>query len=88
MAITLQIPPDIEEHLRSRLVDLDQAAKEAMAVELYRQGKLTHYELSRLLDLSRYETDGVLKRHNVTEDLPTVEELRRELADSSLREQE
>ena len=33
------------------------------------------------LSLNRHETDGVLKRHGVTEDLLSVEEFRRE-ADS------
>ena len=79
MAISFQLPPELEDHLRRRLGDLNQAAKEAMAVELYRQAKLTHYEFSQVLGLSRLETDELLKQHNVTEDLPSVEELRREL---------
>ena len=79
MAITFQIPPDLEHELRSRLGDLDKAAREAMAVELYRQAKLSHFELSQALGLSRLQTDAVLKRHHVTEDLPSVEELRQEL---------
>ena len=79
MAISFQLPADVEDQLRTRFGDLNGAAKEAMAVELYREGKLTHYELSRVLGLSRFQTDDVLKRHNVTEDLPSVEELRQEL---------
>ena len=79
MAISFQLPADVEDQLRTRLGDLNGAAKEAMVVELYREGKLTHYELSRVLGLSRFQTDDVLKRHKVTEDLPSVEELRQEL---------
>ena len=52
---------------------------EAAAVELYRQGKVTHYQLSQRLGLSRDETDGVLKEHHVTEDSPTLAEMHAEL---------
>ena len=75
MAIRFEIPCEIELMLRQELEDLDQAAKEAALVELYRQEKLTHHELSSALGLDRFETDAVLKRHNVTEDLPTPDEL-------------
>ncbi len=84
MAVTIQLPADVEERLRSENPDLDAEAKEAMLVELYRQDKLSHYELSQALSLDRFETDGVLKRHNVTEDLPTAEE--HEVALARLRE--
>lgn len=79
MAIHFQIPPDLERNLRNRLGNLDETAKEAMAVELYRQHKLTHLELSQVLGFSRLETESVLKQHDVTEDLLTVEELRQDL---------
>jgi hypothetical protein len=79
MAVTFQLPGDIEQSLRRELGDLDQAAKEAALVELYRQDKLTHFELSQSLGIERFETDAVLKRHGVTEDLPTAEELAEEL---------
>lgn len=75
MAITIDLPRPIEEKLSSDLGDLASAAKEAILVELYRQGKLTHHELSEALGLSRFEADAVLKRHSVTEDLLTPEEL-------------
>jgi predicted HTH domain antitoxin len=75
MAVTIQLPADVEERLRSESPDLDAEAKEAMLIELYRQDKVSHYELSQALGLDRFETDGVLKKHNVTEDLPTVDEI-------------
>jgi hypothetical protein len=74
MAVTFQLPADVEQRLRAETPDLDAEAKEAMLIELYRQDKLSHFELSQALGLDRFETDGVLKKHNVTEDLPTVEE--------------
>lgn len=75
MAVTVELPADVEKRLRAESPDLEADAKEAMLVELYRQAKLSHYELSLALGLDRFETDGVLKKHNVTEDLPTAEEI-------------
>ena len=81
MAITFQLPADVEQSLRKEFADLDQIAKEAALVELYRQTKLTHHQLALALGLSRFETDAVLKRHNVTEDLITADELERQVQD-------
>jgi len=74
MAVTFDLPTDIEQNLRHVLGDLDGAAKEAALVELYRQDTLTQHELSIALGLTRLETEAVLKKHNVTEDLATAEE--------------
>lgn len=79
MAITIQLPAEVERKLRADSTDLDAEAKEALLVELYRQEKLTRYELSQALGLNRFETDGVLKKHVVTDDLPTREELEQDL---------
>ena len=49
-------------------------ATQALLVSLYRQGKLSHFVLARVLGLDRFETDDVLRKHNVTEDLGTVED--------------
>jgi Uncharacterised protein family (UPF0175) len=75
MAVTIQLPGDVEERLRRQTPNLDDEAKEAMLVEMYRQDMLTHHELSRALELDRFETDAILKKHRVTEDLPTDQEL-------------
>ncbi len=74
MSVTFDLPKSIEQSLRRELGNLDQAAKEAALVELYRQDKLTHHELSQALGLERLETEAVLKKHNVAEDLPTNEQ--------------
>jgi predicted HTH domain antitoxin len=79
MAVTIQLPADVEERLRAESSDLDAEAKEAMLIELYRQDKLSHFELAQTLGLDRFETDGVLKKHNVTVDLPTDIEIERGL---------
>jgi hypothetical protein len=80
MTVSFQLPSTIEEQLRRRLVDLDQVAKEAALVELYRQAKLTHHELATSLGLDRFETEAILRRHGVTEDCVTLEELDSQLA--------
>jgi predicted HTH domain antitoxin len=75
MAITFELPQELERDLRRSLGDLDHAAKEATLVELYRRDQITAHELSRALGLSRLATEALLKKHNVTEDLPTTAEL-------------
>ena len=74
MTVSFQLPSTIEEQLRRQLVDLDQVAKEAALVELYRQEKLTHHELATALGLDRFETEALLQRYRVTEDCMTLEE--------------
>ena len=74
MAVTFDLPFDIEQDLRHQFGDLGHVAKEAMLVELYRQNKISHHQLSTALGLDRFQTESLLKKHNVTEDLPTDEE--------------
>ena len=80
MTIKIELPRSIEAKLRAELGDLAVAGKEAMLVELYRAGKISHGELAEGLELSRYETDAVLKRHNVIEDLLSGQELAEQVA--------
>lgn len=75
MSISFEIPQEIEQQLRANGANLDEEAKEAYLVELYRKEKITHHQLSQALSLSRYETDGILKRHGVELEL-TLEEFR------------
>ncbi len=63
MPIVIDLPMDLEADLRKRLGDLDAAAKEAFAVEMYRQRRLTHAQLSKLLGVSRFGADDILKSH-------------------------
>ena len=74
MAVTFQLPKDVEQRLRARHPNLESEAKESFLVDLYRRGELTHFALSEALGLDRFETEDVLHKHNVTEDLGTVEE--------------
>ena len=74
MAVSFQLPRDLEHELRDGGADLDGEAKEALLVSLYRRGKLSHTALATALGLDRFETEDVLRKHNVTEDLGTVDE--------------
>ena len=75
MAISFELPVAIEEQLRRDHADLDVVAKEAALIELYRQGRITQHQLGLSLDKSRFEVEELLKRHKVTEDLDTAEQV-------------
>ncbi len=73
--VTLDYPPDLEEKLLRETPNLNADVKEAYALELFRRGKLSHCELSRILGLDRFATDAFLKRHKVFEGSPTMDDL-------------
>jgi Uncharacterised protein family (UPF0175) len=75
VSIRFDLPASVEDQLRRELADLGVVAKEAALVELYRQERITHHQLGLSLGLERHETNGLLKRHKVVEDLPRAEEL-------------
>jgi predicted HTH domain antitoxin len=75
MAVTFDLPADIEKELRQKVSNLEGQAKEALAIQCFRQGALTHLELSKILGLDRFETDALLSRHGVTEGTLTSEDL-------------
>ncbi|MBI5094526.1 MAG: UPF0175 family protein [Candidatus Hydrogenedentes bacterium] len=73
--VTLSLPPDLEERLRREITNLDADVREAYAVELFRRGSLSHYELASILGLDRMEMDAYLKRHHVLEGSLTMADL-------------
>jgi predicted HTH domain antitoxin len=75
MAITFQFPVELEKRIRAEGIDLDAEAREASALELFRRGRLSHFELSQVLGLDRFETDAYLNNHNVVEQTLTTEDL-------------
>jgi hypothetical protein len=83
MTISFELPRDIEEQVRMNGADLNREAFELFVVELFRQDRITHHQLTEALGLSRLETDGVLKRHKISSG-PTLEEIRAEIG--SLRD--
>ena len=86
MAVTFELPREIEKSLREQVRDLDQAAKEAFLVELYRQHKLRQDQLAEALGISWYESEGVLKRHEVFHEISVEDVVRESEAIRKLRE--
>lgn len=76
--MSFQLPGDLERDLRDNLHDLDREAKEAFLIALYRRGKISHAALSSALGIDRVETEEVLRRNGVTEDLGSVEDYLRD----------
>ena len=83
MNISFELPQDIDEQIRTEGADLNGEARAAYLVELYRQERITHHQLAEALGLGRLETDGLLKRYEVSPG-PALEELRAEIG--SLRD--
>ena len=66
MQITVTLPDDLAAPLLPPGQEPARAALEAIALEAYRQRRITGYQLRTLLDIpSRYELDGFLKQHEV-----------------------
>lgn len=75
MPVTFDLPTDLEQELRQKVSNLDRQAKEAFAIQLFREGVLNHFQLSRTLDLDRFETDALLKKYGVTEGALNLQDL-------------
>jgi hypothetical protein len=75
MSVNITLPPTLEESLRRDIADLDQHAKEALLVDLYRKQRITKPQLATALGMTRFEVNDVLNRWNVTEDLPSADEI-------------
>ena len=77
MTITFDLPADVEQALRKSTDDVAATARETCLVGLFRQGKITQFQLRQALGVSRFEIDEVLKRHEIFLD-QTAEEVIRE----------
>ena len=80
MNISIDLPSEIAQELNATASDFGREAKEAYLVELYRQDRISHHQLTEALGLNRGEANGVLKLHKVPSGPATVEELRAEVA--------
>jgi hypothetical protein len=54
---------------------LESRLQPVFQVDLYRNDQITHHQLAEALGLSRPETEGVLKRHQVSSGV-TAEQMR------------
>ncbi len=85
MEITVKLPEDLAQH-----ADPAREALEALVIEGYRSGALSHYQASQMLRLSRIEFDGFLKERHIYEhaydfkDLEQDQETARQLRDKGL----
>ena len=66
MRVTIDLPDDISESLRSHWGNVSRRALEALAAEGYRTGVLTETQITRLLGFeSRFQAHALLKEHRV-----------------------
>src|SRR4051794_1497586 len=77
MKITVELPDDVL--LRPDPGREALEALEALAIAGYRCDALTHYEASRLLQLSRFEFDAFLKARNITDHAYEVEDFEQDV---------
>jgi predicted HTH domain antitoxin len=75
MQITVDLPDDIAGHS-----DPGREALEALAIEGYRSGTLTHYQASQLLAISRFEFDAFLKSRQIYDHAYDAEDCEQDLA--------
>jgi predicted HTH domain antitoxin len=77
--VTLHLPDELLEALAAPGVDISRAAFEALAAEAYREQKISHSQLRRLLGYeTRMEVDAFLKERGVELEY-TYEDLQRDL---------
>lgn len=76
--VTIALPDELSEALAGPGQDLPRAALEALAVEAYRERKISHSQLRRLLGFqTRMEVDAFLKERGVELEY-TLEDLERD----------
>lgn len=79
MQITLEIPDELVAIVAGPGQEVSRAALEAIALEAYRQRRLSGYQLRTLLGIaSRFELDAFLKEHQVYD--YTIEDFEKDLA--------
>ncbi len=79
MEITISVPDKFAVPLIPPGQEPSRAALEALALEAYRQRRMTGYELRTLLGISsRYELDALLKEHKIEK--YTFEDFKHDLA--------
>jgi hypothetical protein len=63
VVIEVPVPEPLLTALGGSSSDLARKVFEATVADQYRNGALTHAQVSQLLGFHRFETDGFLKRH-------------------------
>jgi predicted HTH domain antitoxin len=65
MEVTINLPEDVAQDILKNNKNIERKILEMTAIEDYREGKFSHAQIGRMLDLSRFETDEFLKAHDV-----------------------
>ena len=82
MTVKFELPTDLEADIRRKIGgDLDAYAREALAVQMYRDRMLTHAQFRRFLGVEDYEADTILKKHGGVDEL-SAEELAEQVRES------
>ena len=77
MSLVIDINPETEKLLQAEWGDLNKAAREALIIESYRQGKLSLGQCSEIFGKSILETEAFFRSRSV--DLPlTAEDIDRD----------
>ena len=62
-AVTIELPPAIQENLGAGGQDVSRMALESLAVEGYRKALLSQRQVGEMLGLNFWETEAFLKEH-------------------------
>jgi predicted HTH domain antitoxin len=73
MTISFEIPPNIEQRVRTAGADPNREAKEIYLIDLYRQERITHDDLSEALGLGFHQTQQLIKEHGAGDDFTLAE---------------
>lgn len=73
MTIRFELPQNIEQRVRIEGTDPSREAKEAYLIDLYRQERISHDDLSEALDLGFHQTQQLIKKHGVGDDFTLAE---------------
>ena len=77
MTVVIDIPAETEKLLKAEWGDLNRAAREALVIESYRQGKLSLGQCSEIFGLPLLETEAFFRSRGV--DLPmTADDVERD----------
>jgi hypothetical protein len=68
MTISFEIPQTIEQRVRTGGADPNREAKEVYLIDLYRQERITHDDLSEALGLGFHQTEQLIKEHGAGDD--------------------
>lgn len=65
MEVTINLPEDVARVFSINGENIEREVLEATAIEGYRDGRLSHAQVGRMLGFNRFEIDAFLKTRNV-----------------------